>query len=358
MTTPRCWPKAFNVRGIVAFMSCRAASVGLATIVLLAACPETPALAVPNADSHRDLPHLQPNSPAAGIKRAANEGTFEEGLAAYKAGDVDRARQIWLTLAEQGNPVAQNNLGSIAEKRGSPQDLLVAANWYAKAAAGGYAIAQHNLAVLYEKGLGVPQDYALARRWYGVAAAQGDAEALTNLGLMQYRGEGGPRDPSAAVETFIKAAKLGSAKAEFNLGNLFERGDGVPANAGTAAMWYQQAADSDYAPAMSNLGLLYAKGVGVPQDFAKANDAFRRAAEQGDASGQYLLAIGYRHGTGVTQDPVAALEWFTLAAAQGHRDAAKQRDELAASMNQTDVDTAIQRARDWRSSSARRNNHQ
>src|SRR5205823_4778670 len=76
-------------------------------------------------------------------------GAFEDGLAAYQADDLDKAWWIWLPLAEKGDPVVQNNLGSIAERRGSAQDLVETARWYGKAAAGGYAIAQHNLAVLY-----------------------------------------------------------------------------------------------------------------------------------------------------------------------------------------------------------------
>jgi hypothetical protein len=39
-------------------------------------------------------------------------GSFE-GLGRLRAGDINRARQIWLPLAEQGNPVA-DNLGTIA----------------------------------------------------------------------------------------------------------------------------------------------------------------------------------------------------------------------------------------------------
>ena len=122
-----------------------------------------------------------------------------------------------------------------------------AVSWYAKAAAGGYTVAQHNLAVMYEKGRGVAQDYGLARRWYGAAAAQGDAEAMTNLGLMQYRGQGGAKDPKAAIETFTRAAKLGSVKAAYDLGTLLEHGDGVAADPTSAASWYRQAADGNYA---------------------------------------------------------------------------------------------------------------
>ena len=54
----------------------------------------------------------------------------------------------------------------------------MAAAWYAKAAAQGFANAQFNLGVHYEQGdLGVTQDFKAAAAWYAKAAAQGVADA-------------------------------------------------------------------------------------------------------------------------------------------------------------------------------------
>ena len=50
--------------------------------------------------------------------------------------------------------------------------------------------AQYDLALLYDKGLGVPQSDAEALRWYTRAAEQGDARAQYNLGLMYMNGQG------------------------------------------------------------------------------------------------------------------------------------------------------------------------
>jgi len=50
--------------------------------------------------------------------------------------------------------------------------------------------AQYDLAVLYDKGLGVRQSNAEALRWYTRAAEQGDARAQYNLGLMYMNGQG------------------------------------------------------------------------------------------------------------------------------------------------------------------------
>ena len=80
-----------------------------------------------------------------------------------------------------------------------------AAKWFRKAAEQGNAGAQYNLAVMYDKGLGVPQDYSEAVRWYRKAAEQGDALAQYNLGVMYANGEGVPQDYAEAVRWYRKA---------------------------------------------------------------------------------------------------------------------------------------------------------
>ena len=52
----------------------------------------------------------------------------------------------------------------------------------------GDARAQHNLGVMYEKGLGVARDDVQAVLWYRKAADQGLAEAQYNLALTYARG--------------------------------------------------------------------------------------------------------------------------------------------------------------------------
>jgi uncharacterized protein len=50
--------------------------------------------------------------------------------------------------------------------------------------------AQYDLALLYDKGLGVPQSDAQALKWYSRSAAHGDQRAQYNLGLMYMNGQG------------------------------------------------------------------------------------------------------------------------------------------------------------------------
>ncbi len=65
----------------------------------------------------------------------------DEGVAAYERGDYATALRESRPLAEQGNAIAQNNLGLMYDQgRGVPQDDARAVKWYSKAAEQGYVV--------------------------------------------------------------------------------------------------------------------------------------------------------------------------------------------------------------------------
>ena len=116
---------------------------------------------------------------------------FNKGLTAAQSGDFATALKEWKPLAEEGNAVAQNNLGLMYHNGwGVPQDYKEAVYWYRLAVEQGYAIAQYNLGLMYEKGKGVPQDDKEAARLYRLAAEQGYADAQGNLGVLYAFGNG------------------------------------------------------------------------------------------------------------------------------------------------------------------------
>ena len=101
------------------------------------------------------------------------------GQAAW-ADDVPNFKEM-LQVAEQGNAVAQFNLGLMYDKgQGVRQDYAQAVQWYRKAAEQGDAQAQYNLASMYEQGQGVRQDSALAQEWYGKACDSGNQKGCDN----------------------------------------------------------------------------------------------------------------------------------------------------------------------------------
>jgi TPR repeat protein len=106
----------------------------------------------------------------------AAAGPIEDARTAYARGDFTAAIRIIRPLAEQGNPIAQYNLGYMyAHGQGVAEDDTEAMNWLHKAAEQGYSAAYYSLAVMYEHGQGVIQDYVQAYVWFSLAVAGASA---------------------------------------------------------------------------------------------------------------------------------------------------------------------------------------
>ena len=139
---------------------------------------------------------------------------FQAGMDANNRGDYATALHEWRPLAEQGDALAQYNLGVLYRKgRGVPQDDVQARQWYEKAAAQGQAKAQYNLGTLYLNGGGVPKDYQQALRWFRLAADQGEALAQTKIAIMYDEGQGVPQDFVQAHKWYNLAAVNGDKPA-------------------------------------------------------------------------------------------------------------------------------------------------
>jgi TPR repeat protein len=130
-------------------------------------------------------------------------GDFKAGEDAYHRGDYATALREWQPLAEQGQAVAQYQLG-----------------------------------LLYANGQGVTKDDAKARQWYEKAAAQGHVEAQVNLGILLMYARGGQQDYKMAVYYLRLSANQGNDLAQRRLGQMYERGDGVQQDYVKAYMWY------------------------------------------------------------------------------------------------------------------------
>ena len=97
---------------------------------------------------------------------------FDEGVAAYKRGDYETALKEFRPLAEQGDAVAQTNVGTMySNGKSVPQDHVEAVKWWRKAAEQGYADAQFNIGAMFNHGWGVPQDFVQAHMWFNLAAS-------------------------------------------------------------------------------------------------------------------------------------------------------------------------------------------
>jgi uncharacterized protein len=174
---------------------------------------------------------------------ASMAGPLEDGLTAYQNGDYTEVLRLWRPLANQGNAIAQAQLG-----------------------------------IMYLNGQVVPQDYAQALAYLRKAAAQGNADAQSGLGVMYTYGRGVPQDNAQAVAWLRKAAGQGSAEGEGRLGEMYVNGQGVLQDYAQAHMWLRKGAEQGNSLAQNSLGFLYETGKGVPQDFIQAHMWYNLAA--------------------------------------------------------------------------------
>jgi TPR repeat protein len=110
------------------------------------------------------------------------------GNAAYGRGDYVTAYQAWKALADAG-----------------------------------YAVAQYNIAAMYESGRGMGRDLGEAARWYKLAAESSYPDALYRLARFAdspelARAAGVPYDPAQALDLDRQAASYGHGGAAVALG--------------------------------------------------------------------------------------------------------------------------------------------
>ncbi|WP_417310733.1 peptidoglycan-binding protein [Devosia sp.] len=179
------------------------------------------------------------------------------------------------------------------------------------------------------------------------AAANGDVRAQFEVGAIYTEGRAIPEDLETAFKWYERAASQGFAPAQYRLGNLYEVGRGVPKDLAQARLWYQRAAEAGNRMAMHNLAALYASGNLGEQQFDAAANWFERAANRGMTDSQFNLGMLYARGLGVPQNLEESYRWFSLVAANGDADAAKARDDVAASLDAATVKRLNDEVRSW-----------
>jgi TPR repeat protein len=110
--------------------------------------------------------------------------------------DPVRAKRWLLRAALVGLPTAQADLGEmLLNGEGGAPDPAAALPWLQLAATANHPIAQFELGEIYEAGQAVPQDLKLARQYYAEAAASGVAAARDRLAALGGAPDAGPATP-------------------------------------------------------------------------------------------------------------------------------------------------------------------
>ncbi len=104
---------------------------------------------------------------------------YDDALKAANLGDYKKAYQLWLVDADKGSAVAQRNIGLMYEDGlGVPQEARKAVKWYRLSAMQGHVKSQYRLGLMYLKGYGVSPSSEIAYAWWSVAASKGHEEAI------------------------------------------------------------------------------------------------------------------------------------------------------------------------------------
>lgn len=113
------------------------------------------------------------------------EGALDKADVAYDNGNYMTAFQKLLPLAEQGNPIAQFNIGFMYSKgQGVVQNDSKAAFWFQKSASQGFPQAQFAIGLIYEykyyHGESVTDNLILAHMLFNLAAVNGDPKYINS----------------------------------------------------------------------------------------------------------------------------------------------------------------------------------
>lgn len=182
-------------------------------------------------------------------KSTVAEELFNKGWACHQQKNYSRAVEYYKQACELNHPVAQNNLGVCYENGlGVPQNNQKAVYWYQKSANQSYDRGLYNLSNCYFYGNGVAQDRTKAAQLAKKAADQGFHEAQNRIGYQYLNGFGVGKNYAEAVKYFNLAAKE-NMHAQYNLAYCYENGLEVEKNLEIALLWYRKSSNNGYAQA-------------------------------------------------------------------------------------------------------------
>lgn len=180
--------------------------------------------------------------------------------------------------------------------------------WLEQAAAAGMAGANADLAMVYEKGIGVAQDDAKAIALLQRALEGGSAQAKRMLADRLAEGRGVPADKPRALKLLYEAAKDDLTAAN-NLGVILWRGDWGEKDVETGLQWMEVTLNAGHWITGRNLAKIYHLGLGVTADEERARGYLEKAGSIGGAESAEAVAGFYEKGEIIGKDLEAAQRW-------------------------------------------------
>lgn len=235
--------------------------------------------------------------------------------------------------ANEGNLEDQMNLAYmyLYGTNGVKQDFAQAFKYYQMAADQNNPIALNNLGSLYFNGIGTDVNMPKALEYFTKAAELGNDNAATNLAFIYLKG--GAKDPARnkkAMDLFKNAAASGNNIAKFMLGYAYYIGFVYPQNYDKAFKLVRSAAQKNgkLDEAQIVLAEMYINGRGTVQNYTQGINAYRAAVNQGNSEAYMKLADIYVQGQITPPNLLMAHSLYNVASVQEEPGAAKKRDEV------------------------------
>lgn len=296
------------------------------------------------------------------IINSAHAQNLESAFSALKNNDLQTAFNIFNTLSENGNDVAQSTLATLySEGIGTQKDQRKAIFWYTASAEQGNWISQHSLGEIYSSGSGVTKNNKKSYFWWWLACQ--NERGFQNLAekCNSFKSLLTPQDREeveiAAKKWHMKSAEISKSLAEETLSSsvdvspltLNEAYDELSkGNYSNAFQGFIKLANEGEKQAQASIGLMYKNGHGVQKNYSKAASWFRRAADQGQSFSQTELATLYYLGLGVPQDEKQAYFWYLLSSMDGDEESIKGRDILGRKLTNEQRSEVQELARGWK----------
>ncbi len=137
-----------------------------------------------------------------------------------------------------------------------------------------------NLAVSYERGIGLPADRSEAARLYALACERSLAHGCYSIGHIELDSDD-PRGKERAAAHFRQACEGSVAGACNDLGVMHADGIGVARDLNRAIEYFEKGCAGGALAACANLGKRYLSGEGVAKDPAKGRELIHRACAGG-----------------------------------------------------------------------------
>ena len=172
---------------------------------------------------------------------------FRKGYRAFQNTEYEKAYNLFLKSANEGDARAEYNLGAMFYSgEGGKQDLKKSFEWFEKSAKNGNAKAAYNIGFMYLNAQGVDRSLEKSIKWYRISANKDYAIAQYVLGEINYTGIGIKQNYERAFYWYERSANNGFQLAQIKLGYMYNNLQGISVrDQKQADKWIKKAIEND-----------------------------------------------------------------------------------------------------------------